>query len=91
MSENLLEWLKPQARGGPSGQRSPWGNTISWSQANYYAYLYLIHYSVLPQSRFNQKTINFIIVNNHYDQFIPFHTFIPLSKDCTRRVWMPAA
>jgi formylglycine-generating enzyme required for sulfatase activity len=29
------EWKKA-ARGGPSGQRFPWGNTISWSQANYY-------------------------------------------------------
>ena len=26
------------ARGGVSGQRFPWGNTISWSQANYYAF-----------------------------------------------------
>jgi formylglycine-generating enzyme required for sulfatase activity len=31
------EWEKA-ARGGVSGQRFPWGNTISWSQANYYAY-----------------------------------------------------
>jgi formylglycine-generating enzyme required for sulfatase activity len=31
------EWEKA-ARGGLSGQRFPWGNTISWSQANYYAY-----------------------------------------------------
>jgi formylglycine-generating enzyme required for sulfatase activity len=29
------EWEKA-ARGGTSGQRFPWGNTISWSQANYY-------------------------------------------------------
>jgi len=26
------------ARGGASGQRFPWGDTITWSQANYYAY-----------------------------------------------------
>jgi formylglycine-generating enzyme required for sulfatase activity len=30
------EWEKA-ARGGFSGQRFPWGNTISWSQANYFA------------------------------------------------------
>jgi sulfatase modifying factor 1 len=31
------EWEKA-ARGGASGQRFPWGNTISWSQANYSAF-----------------------------------------------------
>jgi formylglycine-generating enzyme required for sulfatase activity len=31
------EWEKA-ARGGTSGQRFPWGNTISWSQANYESY-----------------------------------------------------
>ena len=31
------EWEKA-ARGGVSGQRFPWGNTISWGQANYYAH-----------------------------------------------------
>ena len=30
------QWEKA-ARGGVSGQRFPWGNTISWSQANYQA------------------------------------------------------
>ena len=31
------EWEKA-AQGGLSGQRFPWGNTISWSQANYFGY-----------------------------------------------------
>jgi formylglycine-generating enzyme len=30
------EWEKA-ARGGLSGQRFPWGNTIDWSQANYFS------------------------------------------------------
>ncbi len=30
------EWAKA-ARGGLSGQRFPWGNTIDWSHANYYS------------------------------------------------------
>ena len=32
------EWEKA-ARGGPRGWRFPWGNTISWDQANYEGYL----------------------------------------------------
>ncbi len=31
------EWEKA-ARGGVSGKRFPWGNTISWDQANYYSF-----------------------------------------------------
>jgi len=41
------EWEKA-ARGGTSGQRFPWGNTISWSQANYYAYPSSYTYDVNP-------------------------------------------
>jgi sulfatase modifying factor 1 len=40
------EWEKA-ARGGLSGQRFPWGNTISHSQANYYSIWYF-SYDVSP-------------------------------------------
>ena len=32
------EWEKAARGGGANGQRFPWGNTISWSQANYWAF-----------------------------------------------------
>jgi formylglycine-generating enzyme required for sulfatase activity len=41
------EWEKA-ARGGLSGLRFPWGNTISESQANYYGYTNVYSYDLGP-------------------------------------------
>ena len=41
------EWEKA-ARGGLRGQRFPWGNTISESQANYYGYISGYNYDLGP-------------------------------------------
>jgi formylglycine-generating enzyme required for sulfatase activity len=46
------EWEKA-ARGGLSGQRFPWGNTISESQANYYAYPSVYSYDLGPYTGYN--------------------------------------
>jgi formylglycine-generating enzyme required for sulfatase activity len=46
------EWEKA-ARGGLSGQRFPWGNTISWSQANYYSNPSAYAYDVNPTAGYN--------------------------------------
>jgi len=46
------EWEKA-ARSGASGQRFPWGDTISWSQANYNANPSGYPYDVNPTSGYN--------------------------------------
>jgi formylglycine-generating enzyme required for sulfatase activity len=46
------EWEKA-ARGGLSGQRFPWGNTISESQANYDAHPDYFSYDLGPYSGYN--------------------------------------
>jgi len=46
------EWEKA-ARGGLSGHRSPWGNTISESQANYYGSPSSYSYDLGPYSGYN--------------------------------------
>jgi formylglycine-generating enzyme required for sulfatase activity len=50
------EWEKA-ARGGVSGQRFPWGNTISWTNANYYAFPLsaggYMYYDVNPTSGYH--------------------------------------
>ena len=46
------EWEKA-ARGGLSGQRFPWGNTISWSQANYYGDAGAFSYDSAPTSGYD--------------------------------------
>ncbi|MCX6875127.1 MAG: formylglycine-generating enzyme family protein [Verrucomicrobia bacterium] len=46
------EWEKA-ARGGLSGKRFPWGNTISHSQANYYSDNWLFKYDVSPTREYH--------------------------------------
>jgi formylglycine-generating enzyme required for sulfatase activity len=46
------EWEKA-ARGGRSGSRFPWGDTVSESQANYIAYPAVYSYDVSPYTGYN--------------------------------------
>jgi formylglycine-generating enzyme len=46
------EWERA-ARGGLGGHRFPWGDTISWSQANYYAWPAGYAYDVNPAEGFH--------------------------------------
>jgi formylglycine-generating enzyme required for sulfatase activity len=64
------EWEKA-ARGGLSGQRFPWGNTINESQANYYAYPSGYAYDVNTYSGYNT---NFATGNLYAS---PVNTFAP--------------
>ena len=65
------EWEKA-ARGGLSGQRFPWGNTINESQANYYAYPQEYTYDVNSYTGYNT---NFDTGNYPYTS--PVNTFAP--------------
>jgi sulfatase modifying factor 1 len=65
------EWEKA-ARGGASGQRFPWGNTISESQANYYAYPTGYSYDLGPYTGYNT---NFDTGNYPYTS--PVNYFAP--------------
>jgi formylglycine-generating enzyme required for sulfatase activity len=46
------EWEKA-ARGGLSGKRFPWGNTVDWSRANYYADPSDYSYDLAPTSGYD--------------------------------------
>jgi sulfatase modifying factor 1 len=65
------EWEKA-ARGGLSGQRFPWGNTINESQANYYAYPSGYNYDLNPYTGDNT---NFNTGNYPYTS--PVGSFAP--------------
>lgn len=65
------EWEKA-ARGGLNGQRFPWGNTISQSQANYYGNTAAYNYDLGPDG-FNPIGI----IGGTYPSTTPVGTFAP--------------
>ena len=64
------EWEKA-ARGGLSGQRFPWGNTITESQANYYAYPSGYAYDVNSYSGYNTNFNTGNIYTSPVNYFAP--------------------
>jgi formylglycine-generating enzyme required for sulfatase activity len=64
------EWEKA-ARGGLSGQRFPWGNTINESQANYYAYPSSYAYDVNSYSGYNTNFNTGNIYTSPVNYFAP--------------------
>jgi formylglycine-generating enzyme required for sulfatase activity len=78
------EWEKA-ARGGASGQRFPWGNTISWSWANYYAYPAGYAYDVNPTEGYHPT-----FASGDYPYTSPVASFAPNDyglHDMTGNVW----
>jgi formylglycine-generating enzyme required for sulfatase activity len=68
------EWEKA-ARGGLSGQRFPWGNTISESQANYYVYRTGYSYDSYDLGPYTGYNTNFDTGNYPYTS--PVNYFAP--------------
>jgi len=68
------EWEKA-ARGGLSGQRFPWGNTISESQANYYVDTYDYFYDLGPG--YPYEDYDDLFTGNGYPYTSPAGYFAP--------------
>jgi formylglycine-generating enzyme len=64
------EWEKA-ARGGLNGQRFPWGNTISISQANYYSDSTMFSYDLGPEA------FNWAFTNGGFSYTSPVGSFAP--------------
>ena len=74
------EWEKA-ARGGLSGQRFPWGNTITESQANYWAYPPTYGYDLGPyygyNTNFDTGYYPFSYIDTGYPYTSPVNYFAP--------------